>query len=151
MVTQVSIPVINDSSKNNENELDTNTHWQQSEGTSSHNTSPQIGLADRFCINLFDFLRQHLLRQPNISTVNEIFSYIGTVSDHNISELCNDAYSHKQGSPKCSGGDQTMKKISNNIVGAVTESSEINIKQPQLMGSSLQLQSTVHQRTLLRK
>eukprot|EP00804_Cyclotella_cryptica_P017495 CCRYP_006675-RB/>CCRYP_006675-RB protein AED:0.22 eAED:0.22 QI:161/0.6/0.5/1/0.2/0.33/6/787/228 len=87
-------------------------------------------------------LRQHLLRQPNISTVNDIFSYIGTVSDHNSSEPYNDAYSHKQGSPKSSGGDQTMKEIANNIVTAVTESSEINIKQPQPMGSSLQFQSS---------
>eukprot|EP00804_Cyclotella_cryptica_P015395 CCRYP_008033-RA/>CCRYP_008033-RA protein AED:0.42 eAED:0.42 QI:139/1/0.66/1/0/0/3/0/230 len=142
MVTQGRIPVWNDSSQNNENELDTNTHRQQSERTSSHITSPQIGLADRICINLFDFLRQHLLRQPNISTVNDIFSYIGTVSDHNSSEPYNDAYSHKQGSPKSSGGDQTMKEIANNIVTAVTKSSEINIKQPQPMGSSLQLQSS---------
>ena len=132
----------NDSSQKNENEQDANTHPQPSEGTLSPNTNPQVGLADRICINLFDFLRQHLLRQPNISTVNEISSYIGTVSDHNSSGPWKDGHSHKQGSPKSSGEDQAMKEIANNIVTSVTESREVNIKPPQPMESSLQLQST---------
>ena len=41
-----------------------------------------------------------------------------------------------------SGEDQAMKEIANNIVTSVTDSGEVNIKPPQPMESSLQLQST---------
>ena len=128
MVTQGRIPVCNDSSQNYENEQGANTHPQHSEGTLSPNTNPQVGLADQICINLFDVLRQHLLSQPNLSTVNEIFSYIGTVSDRHSSFPSKDGQSHKQGSPKSSGEDQSMKEIASNIATSVTKSSQANIK-----------------------
>ena len=34
---------------------------------------PQLGLADRLIVNLFDFFRDNILRQPNTATVEELF------------------------------------------------------------------------------
>ena len=34
---------------------------------------PQLGLADRLIVNLFDFFRDNILHQPNTATVQELY------------------------------------------------------------------------------
>ena len=34
---------------------------------------PQLGLADRLVVNLFDFFHDNLLHQPNTATVKELY------------------------------------------------------------------------------